>query len=106
MLDEFGLGTSSYTALKSLKLDYLKIDRSLVRELCSSSIDAAIVHAILETSAFLEIDTIVGFVENEATQTKLQEMGIHYLQGGWISEPVPLTRAFPERNAQHEETSG
>jgi len=106
MLDEFGLGTSSYTALKSLKLDYLKIDRSLVRELCSSPIDEAIVHSILETSAFLEIGTIAGFVENEATQTKLQEMGIQYLQGCLISEPVTLASAFPERNAQHEDTKG
>ena len=90
MLDEFGLGTSSYTALKTLKLDYLKIDRSLVRELASSLIDEAIVRSILETCAFLEIKTIAGYVENEDTQTKLREMGIQYVQGYLISEPVAL----------------
>ena len=90
MLDEFGLGTSSYTALKSLKLDYLKIDRSLVRELPSSFIDEAIVRSILETCAFLEIRTVAGFVENEDIQTKLREMGIQYVQGYFINEPVKL----------------
>ena len=88
MLDEFGLGTISYTALKSLKLDYLKIDRSLVRELTSSLIDEAIVRSIQETCAFLEIHTIAGFVENEDTQNKLKEMGIQYLQGSFINGPV------------------
>ena len=94
MLDEFGLGTSSYTALKSLKLDYMKIDRSLVRELSSSLIDEAIVRSILETCAFLEIGTIAAYVENEDTRSKLQEMGIEYLQGYFIREPVPLATAF------------
>ncbi len=90
MLDEFGLGTSSYTALKSLKLDYLKIDRSLVRELPSSFIDEAIVRSILETCAFLDIRTIAGYVENKDIQTKLWEMGIQYVQGYFINEPVKL----------------
>lgn len=90
MLDEFGLGTSSYTALKTLKLDYLKIDRSLVNELASSLIDEAIVRSIQETCAFLEIKTIAGFVENEDTEAKLREMGIQYAQGDLISEPVAL----------------
>lgn len=90
MLDEFGLGTSSYTALKSLKLHYLKIDRSLVRELSTSLIDEAIVRSILETCAFLEIRTVAGFVENEDMQTKLTEMGVQHLQGYLLSEPVAL----------------
>ena len=90
MLDEFGLGTISYTALKSLKPDYLKIDRSLVRELTSSLIDEAIVRSIQETCAFLEIHTVAGFVENADTQNKLKEMGIQYLQGSFMNEPVAL----------------
>ena len=91
MLDEFGLGTSSYTALKTLRLDYLKIDRSLLRELPSSLIDEAIVRSILETCAFLDIKTIAGFVENEDTRAKLLEMGVQYAQGYLISEPVALS---------------
>ena len=90
MLDEFGLGSSSYTALKSLRIDYLKIDRSLVRELSSSLIDEAIVRSILETCDSLNIRTVAGFVENEDTEAKLMEMGVQYLQGYRISEPVTL----------------
>ena len=90
MLDEFGLGNSSYTALKSLKLDYLKIDRSLVRELSASVIDEAIVHSIQETSSFLDIRTIAGFVESPESESKLKDMGIQFAQGSRMSEPVTL----------------
>ncbi len=90
MLDEFGLGNSSYTALKSLKLDYLKIDGSLVRELSASVIDEAIVRSILETSTFLNVNTIAGFVESQESESRLKEMGIPFAQGSRISEPVAL----------------
>ncbi len=90
MLDEFGLGTSSYTTLKSLKLDYLKIDRSLVRELSTSLIDEALVRSILETGSFLGIGTIAGFVEDAETLAKLKELGVQYAQGYFIGPLAPL----------------
>ncbi|MEQ1591552.1 MAG: DUF1631 family protein [Thiobacillaceae bacterium] len=98
MLDEFGLGNSSYTALKSLKLDYLKIDRSLVRELSASVIDEAIVRSILETSTFLDISTIAGFVESQDSESKLKDMGIPFAQGSRMSEPVALASLIQRLN--------
>lgn len=89
-LDEFGAGTSSYTSLKSMKLDYLKIDRALVREVGTSMIDEALVRSILETGSFLGIRTVVGFVENAETLEKLVEMGVDCVQGFLIGEPKPL----------------
>ena len=89
-LDEFGTGTSSYTSLKSMKLDYLKLDRALVREIGTSMIDEALVRSILETGSFLEIKTVAGFVENAEMLTKLGEMGVDCVQGYLIGEPKPL----------------
>lgn len=88
-LDEFGAGTSSYTSLKSMKLDYLKIDRALVRGISTSMIDEALVRSILETGSFLGIKT-VGFVEDAETLMKLGEMGVDCVQGDLIGEPKPL----------------
>ncbi len=89
-LDEFGAGNSAYTSLKSMKLDYLKIDRALVREISTSMIDEALVRSILETGNFLEIKTVAGFVEDAETLTKLGEMGVDCVQGYLIGEPKPL----------------
>jgi len=89
-LDEFGAGNSSYTSLKSMKLDYLKIDRALVREIGTSMIDEALVRSILETGSFLGIRTVAGFVEDGETLAKLAEMGVDCVQGYLIGEPKPL----------------
>ena len=89
-LDEFGAGASSYTSLKSMKLDYLKIDRALVREISTSMIDEALVRSILETGSFLGIKTVAGFVEDAETLMKLGEMGVDCVQGYLIGEPRPL----------------
>ncbi|KVW97150.1 DUF1631 family protein [Thiobacillus denitrificans] len=91
-LDEFGIGTSSYTRLKSMKLDYLKIDHALVREIGTSMIDEALVRSILETGSFLGIKTVAGCVEDAETQAKLSEMGVDCVQGYLIGEPQPLAR--------------
>src|SRR5512139_1733291 len=91
-LDDFGAGTSSYTRLKSMKLDYLKIDRALMREVGTSVIDEALVRSILETGAFLGIKTVAGFIEDAETLAKLSEMGVDCVQGYLIGEPQPLER--------------
>jgi len=89
-LDEFGAGNSAYTSLKSMKLDYLKIDRALVRELGTSMIDEALVRSILETGQFLGIKTVAGFVESDEQLAKLAELGVDCVQGYLIGEPKPL----------------
>jgi EAL domain-containing protein (putative c-di-GMP-specific phosphodiesterase class I)/GGDEF domain-containing protein len=89
-LDDFGIGSSSYTSLKSMKLDYLKIDRNLVREIGTSMIDEALVRSILETGSFLGIKTVAGFIEDPDFLATLVEMGIDCVQGYFIGEPRPL----------------
>ncbi|MBU2642841.1 MAG: DUF1631 family protein [Gammaproteobacteria bacterium] len=89
-LDDFGIGSSSYTSLKSMKLDYLKIDRTLVREIGTSMIDEALVRSILETGSFLGIKTVAGFIEDPDFLATLVEMGVDCVQGYFIGEPRPL----------------
>jgi EAL domain-containing protein (putative c-di-GMP-specific phosphodiesterase class I)/GGDEF domain-containing protein len=89
-LDDFGGGGSSYTSLKSMKLDFLKLDRTLVRDIGTSMIDEALVRSILETGEFLELKTVAAFVEDEAMLTKLVEMGVDCVQGYLISPPRPI----------------
>lgn len=89
-LDEFGTGASSYTRLKSMKLDFLKLDHALVRELGTSMIDEALVRSILETGNFLGVRTVAAFVEDAETLAKLTEMGVDCVQGYFIGAPQPL----------------
>ena len=89
-LDDFGIGSSSYTSLKSMKLDYLKIDRNLVREIGTSMIDEALVRSILETGSFLGIKTVAGFIEDPDFLNTLIEMGVDCVQGYFIGAPQPL----------------
>ena len=76
--------------MKSMKLDYLKIDRTLVREVTSSMIDEALVRSIVETGSFLGIKTVAGYIEDDETLIKLGEMGVDCVQGYLIGEPVEL----------------
>ncbi|MHB1083756.1 MAG: DUF1631 family protein [Thiobacillus sp.] len=89
-LDEFGAGSSSFTSLKSMKLDYLKIDRTLIREVATSMIDEALVRSILETGNFLGIKTVACYIEDAETLAKLGEMGVDCVQGYLIGEPRTL----------------
>ena len=59
-LDDFGVGSSSCTSLKNMKLDHLKIDRPLVREIFTSMIDEALGRSIMETGSFFGIRTVAG----------------------------------------------
>jgi EAL domain-containing protein (putative c-di-GMP-specific phosphodiesterase class I)/GGDEF domain-containing protein len=89
-LDEFGAGSSSFTSLKSMKLDYLKLDRALVREVATSMIDEALVRSILETGSFLGIKTVACYIEDADALAKLEEMGVDCVQGYLIGAPVGL----------------
>ncbi len=88
--DEFGPGSSSYTMLKSLKPDYLKLDRSLVREISTSMIDEALVRSIIETAAYLQLKTVACYVDNAEMANKLAELGVDCVQGYFVGEPRPL----------------
>ena len=89
-LDDFGVGFSSFTYLKNLKVDYLKIDGSFVRDMQHNEVDVALISSMHETSRFLGIKTIAESVENEETLTQLKAIGVNYVQGYHTGRPMPI----------------
>ena len=89
-LDDFGSGMSSFTYLKNLPIDYLKIDGSFVTNIASDKVDYATVECFNHISQIMNIKTIAEFVENQTILQNLQEIGIDYAQGYGIEEPKPL----------------
>jgi diguanylate cyclase (GGDEF)-like protein/PAS domain S-box-containing protein len=89
-LDDFGTGLSSFSYLKTLPVDFVKIDGSFVRNLAVDRVDAAMVRAISDVSAALGIEAIAEFVENDEIIAKLKEIGVAYAQGYAIARPIPL----------------
>ncbi|MEH2165634.1 MAG: EAL domain-containing protein [Nostoc sp.] len=89
-LDDFGVGMSSFAYLKSLPVDYLKIDGSFIRNIVENPVDDAIVTAITRISSVMGIQTIAEFVENDAILERIMSLGIDYAQGYGIAVPCPL----------------
>ena len=89
-LDDFGAGMSSFAYLKSLPVDYLKIDGSFIRNIVENSVDDAIVSAITHIGNVMGIRTIAEFVENDAILERIRALGIDYAQGYGIARPRPL----------------
>ncbi len=90
-VDDFGSSLSSFSYLKDLPVDYLKIDGSFVRNMAASRMDHAMVAAINQIGHVMGIKTIAEFVENDAIIEQLQHLGVDFAQGYGISRPNPLS---------------
>lgn len=90
-IDDFGTGFSTFSYLKQLPANCVKIDGSFVKDMLNNPIDMALVRAICDIAKALNKTTVAEFVENEATLIKLQQLGVDYLQGYHISRPQHIT---------------
>jgi len=89
-LDDFGVGLSSFGYLKTLSVDYLKLDGCFVKNMVADNIDHAMVRAINQIGHTMNIRTIAEFVEDEATLDAVREVGVDYAQGYVIAKPMPI----------------
>ena len=90
-LDDFGIGLSSFAYLKSLPVDYLKVDGNFVKDMLNDPVDQAMVEAIHRLGSVLGIKTIAEYVENGDILGRLATMGVDFGQGYGIAEPHPLS---------------
>ncbi len=89
-LDDFGTGLSSYSYLRSLPVDYLKIDGIFVKDIKNNPNDYAVVKSINEIGHFMGKKTIAEFVEDEEILEILREIGVDFAQGYGIERKRPI----------------
>lgn len=94
MLDDFGSGMSSFSYLKHLPVNFLKMDGAYVKDITSNKVDLAMAKAIQSVAQSMEIQTIAEYVEDEATLDCLKDMGVAYAQGFYLNRPMPLNDAL------------
>lgn len=100
-LDDFGTGLSSFTYLQMMPVNYLKIDGSFVSKILEDPVSHAMVKAIADVAAAMNLRTVGEFVESEEIKQELTNLGIYYGQGYYFDKPMILSSYFN----QHLDTS-
>jgi diguanylate cyclase (GGDEF)-like protein/PAS domain S-box-containing protein len=90
-LDDFGSGLSSFSTLKTLPMDYLKIDGSFIRNLAADTVNQAMVAAMIELSRSLNFRIVAEQVEDQSSLDAVTGMGIDFVQGFFVGRPQPLS---------------
>ena len=89
-LDDFGSGLSSFSYLKNIPVDYIKIDGSFVRDIVNDETDFAFVRSINQIASIMGLSTIAEYVENERIANRLHEIGVDFIQGHYIGKAIPI----------------
>ncbi|HBA35332.1 MAG TPA: hypothetical protein DCZ12_14480 [Gammaproteobacteria bacterium] len=92
ILDNFGSGLSSFSYLKKLPVNYLKISGNLVRGLDDDPVSEALVQSINDIAQALGVQTIGENVERAEQLEKLKALNVDYAQGFYVSKPTPIKR--------------
>lgn len=94
-LDDFGSGMSSFSYLKNLPVDYVKIDGVFVSPILTDETSVVMVRAIADVARVMGIETIAEYVENDEIREKLGQLDIDYVQGYGVGKPQLLTNFNP-----------
>jgi diguanylate cyclase (GGDEF)-like protein len=94
-IDDFGTGYASFTELKHLPVNFLKLDQTFVQGIETDPSDRAIVEAIIQLGRALDLGIIAEGIERRATIDKLLELGCHRGQGYLMSVPMSPEELAP-----------
>ncbi|NNF17893.1 MAG: EAL domain-containing protein [Gammaproteobacteria bacterium] len=89
-LDDFGSGLGSFSNLRNLKMDYLKIDGGFNRGIANDKVNQAMVTAIVKLARSLDIMVIAEQVDSKASLDTLRYIGVDFVQGYYTGEPAPV----------------
>ena len=90
-ISQFGTSLHTFSYLRNLHVDYIKIDGSVIRDIADDAVDRAVVGAIGHIAHVMGIQTIAEHVEDITILECLKDLGIDYAQGYAVSKPLPLT---------------
>ncbi len=99
-LDDFGSGLSSFSYLKNMSVDNLKIDGMFIREIHTDPINKVFVESIHNISKIMGIKTTAEYVENEKILNCIKSIGIDYAQGYHISRPASVKNLLQDSFAK------
>jgi EAL domain-containing protein (putative c-di-GMP-specific phosphodiesterase class I) len=98
-LDDFGSGLSSFHYLKTLPVDFLKIDGQFIGNVITDAVDRSMVQAISQVGRALGIATIAEKVESAAVFAELSVLRVEFAQGYYLARPEPLALLLQSRQA-------
>ncbi|WP_323584651.1 bifunctional diguanylate cyclase/phosphodiesterase [Aliarcobacter butzleri] len=87
-IDDFGSEYSNFEYLAKLNVDYIKIDGSLIKDILINKSSQNIVSMLVNFAKGQKVKTIAEFVSNKDILNKVRELGIDYVQGYYIKEPI------------------
>jgi diguanylate cyclase (GGDEF)-like protein/PAS domain S-box-containing protein len=93
-LDDFGSGVSSFTYLKALPVDFLKIDGHFAQAVATDVVDRSMVEAIAKIGRAMQVATIAEKCENAEALAVLKQIGVDYIQGFHLAEPCAIDEVF------------
>ncbi|MEJ2694486.1 MAG: EAL domain-containing protein [Candidatus Thiodiazotropha sp.] len=100
-LDDFGSGFSSFSHLKNLPVDFIKIDGAFVMGVVTDPSDRAIVQSINDIAHSLGKKTIAEYVEDAAILQFMYDSGVDYVQGNFLSPPLDIAMIDPDANRKN-----
>ncbi len=92
-LDDFGSGLGSFSSLKHLPIDYLKIDGTYTRNLQSDEVNQEMVTAMIKLARTMQFRIVAEEVEHQEDFDWLRDIGVDFVQGYFVEPPVPLGSA-------------
>ena len=106
-LDDFGSGLSSFSYLKLLPVDFLKIDGLFIRNILNDRVDRMFVKSIIDIAKAMNIKTVAEYIEDEDILREVTALGVDYGQGYLLGKPkefLPQTSSLIQKNLAEKES--